>query len=844
MTMFPPCPSEGSTGPAATVTRGLLLLLFGLLGGTAWSAPSGSWTGTWQSQWRGGGAVLHLQQTGAEVTGHYPLYEGQVQGTVKGREFSGTWREASGRQGGFIFTLSPDGDSFMGRFDSDEWWTGTRLSDSHAFESPPPDLSSPREALRSFIVAANAARGGFIERIRPALDTIDFAGSGMQSSESRDGALLPQEKIDYARSLFLVLDELTFRIWDLPGSSDSSVPDADRVTVSLEQAGSDLALELSFVKRGNDWLIDPPAPDLLAGTLSQLTEAHGDAPRFSSEHLRLRHPRATMRTFLEEIHNLDAGGSEHIRRTMDVANYAQGLQHEEIDLLAHYLKQVLDRIGFVIYQEIPNDPTQREPYVHFRHEAGNVIISPFETEGGDIEWRFAADTLRSLRSLYTAIEDMPIVKGVTAVPHDSPYFAVRDTLRDRAPSLLHPLGPLEGWQWLALVLLLGTSVFLSFLVSALILWLLRWRSGWAGALANARIRLALVWPLRITFIGFFWYFKIGALGLPESISTPTRSLAATFAIGSAVWLSYRGTGLISDFSSRTIGKEGQQAIFTSLSLGMLRIAIIVVGALLIADSWSLPYSSVLAGLGVGGLALALAAKETVQNTIAGFTLFADSPLKVGDFCRYGDKLGTVEKIGLRSTRIRSRDRTVVSIPNGEFASMQLENFTVRDRVLLRTTLGLRYETTPDQLRFVLAELRRLLLRHPMVDPDPARVRFTGFGAHSLDVEVYAYILTPEWNDFLAIQEDLYLRMMKIVDDSGTGFAFPSQVNYLARDPGNDPARTSEAEAAVAAWRDSNRLPFPHFGPEELEEFAHQLDFPPEGSSVAVESESKPPDAVP
>ena len=114
---------------------------------------------------------------------------------------------------------------------------------------------------------------------------------------------------------------------------------------------------------------------------------------------------------------------------------------------------------------------------------------------------------------------------------------------------------------------------------------------------------------------------------------------------------------------------------------------------------------------------------------------------------------------------------MVSVPNGHFASLELENFTVRDRIWLHTPIGVRYETTPDQLRHVLVEIRRMLYAHPQVDPRPARIRFVNFGAYSLDLEIFAYVLTADYDEFLAIQEDIYLRIMDIVEQSGTGFAF-------------------------------------------------------------------------
>jgi MscS family membrane protein len=248
-----------------------------------------------------------------------------------------------------------------------------------------------------------------------------------------------------------------------------------------------------------------------------------------------------------------------------------------------------------------------------------------------------------------------------------------------------------------------------------------------------------------------------------------------------------------------------------------------------AEAVGIPIAPLVAGLGVGGLAIALAIRPTLENIIGGLTLFADRPVRVGDFCRYGDEIGTVEQIGLRSTRIRTLERTIVTVPNAEFSQMQLDNFAARDMRLLKTTLGLRYETTPDQLRYVLAELRKLLLGHPKVTPAPARVRFVGYGAYSLDVEIFAYLHCQDQDTFLAIQEDIYLRIADIVTEAGTGFAFPSQTTYLGRDGGVDVERGREAEAKVEDWREHNRLPFPEFDPVTRSKMEDTLDYPPRGA---------------
>jgi MscS family membrane protein len=328
-------------------------------------------------------------------------------------------------------------------------------------------------------------------------------------------------------------------------------------------------------------------------------------------------------------------------------------------------------------------------------------------------------------------------------------------------------------------------------------------------------------------------FTIGrrSLGLAIPLAGALRYLEILLFAVAVVWIAFRLVdlgALALRVRSEHRGNLGLLPVLTPAAR-FTKIVVLLIGVLTVLGSLGVNVSAALAGLGIGGIAVALAAQKTLENLIGGISLFADRPVRVGDFCRYGDQIGTVEEIGLRSTRIRSLERTLVSVPNAEFAAMQLDNFAVRDRRLLKTLLQLRYETTPEQMRYVLVKLRELLLSHPKVAPDPARVRFVGYGAYSKDVEVFAYLRCQEQNDFLAIQEDILLRMEDIIGEAGSGFAFPAQTAYLAQDTGVNAERGSEAEARVEEWRGSDRLPFPEFASDERGRLEDTLDYPPKGS---------------
>jgi MscS family membrane protein len=213
-------------------------------------------------------------------------------------------------------------------------------------------------------------------------------------------------------------------------------------------------------------------------------------------------------------------------------------------------------------------------------------------------------------------------------------------------------------------------------------------------------------------------------------------------------------------------------------------------------------------------------------------------IRVGDTCNFNGRVGTVEDISLRSTRIRTVERTELSIPNGALATMNVENLSRRDKFLFNPNLGLRPETAPDQLRYVLTEARRLLYQHPKVETVSARIRLAGLEQGWPVLEVFTYVLTRDGAEFTAIREDILLRLMSIVDDAGTGFTFPSQNVYLGRNPSIDQAKAEQAEAKIREWRDQKQLPFPDFAPTEIAEIRDSLPYPAPESAVNPETDRR------
>jgi MscS family membrane protein len=260
-------------------------------------------------------------------------------------------------------------------------------------------------------------------------------------------------------------------------------------------------------------------------------------------------------------------------------------------------------------------------------------------------------------------------------------------------------------------------------------------------------------------------------------------------IGGLVWLAFLVNRRGEEYFKRRMerqGRLGSTAILRPVR-GMMDVIVAISGLMFALHSFGINPSAFLAGLGVGGIAVALAAQKTLENVIGGASLILDEAVRVGDTFKIGDVVGTIEAVGLRSTRIRTLDRTLVTIPNGQMATMTLENYSARDNFWLRHLVGLGYETQPSNLKAVLAAVRELLGQDSRVLPASVRVRFLRFAESSLELEVFAYALARDWSHFLQIQEDLLMQIRQIIISNGAQIAFPVRTVHVKSDRKPDDA---------------------------------------------------------
>jgi MscS family membrane protein len=387
-----------------------------------------------------------------------------------------------------------------------------------------------------------------------------------------------------------------------------------------------------------------------------------------------------------------------------------------------------------------------------------------------------------------------------------------------------------AWQWIALLLCLPLSAALA--------WVTTWIIGLPRKLrrhprAGPAVWAAISHPLQLVLATIFHLAFVRNLSLPLLPRHYYQLTAGVVFIIGASWLVWRILQqVMRRLRQRAIyaGRTGEGSVML-LGERILKALIFIIAVFVILNSLGVNMTTALAGLGIGGIAVAFAAQKTLENLFGGITILGDEVIHVGDTCRFGDREGVVEDISMRSTRIRTPERTEVFVPNGLLATMNVENLSRRDKMLFRTNLGLRVETSADQLRYVLAQVRRLLYEHPKVETEGARIRFIAIDSSALTLELFCYILTRNVPEFLAIREDLLLRIMDIVKDSGTDFAFPSQTLYLGRDSGLDKEKTAAVASEVKQWREESKLPFPDFTPTDISEFSNSLPYPQPGSAL-------------
>jgi MscS family membrane protein len=563
-------------------------------------------------------------------------------------------------------------------------------------------------------------------------------------------------------------------------------------------------------------------PARAQASLSNLLQSSPSTPTTTtpSDPLDRTTPSSAVLGFLRAAQSGDYGIAAQYLQMNAARRQAEGEQ------LATQLKYVMDgtafsgRVGnFTQPEGIP-----QEGVAFGRQRIGTMASGDVEVDldlvrvsdpvAGKI-WLISSETLAKVPELYDQVE-------ARQVEHKLPSVLVK-----------HQFAGMPLWQWLALLLALPVAAAISWLVLVLLEIPLRWWARWRGHsdIANWRSVSGPAWLLAGTLVHEFFVRYLGIALLPRHYYFQTASIALIVGFAWIAWRALRW--FLRGVRTRALS-HGHAGTGSLMLLGerIIKAVIVVTGAFAALTTLGFNMTTALAGLGIGGLAIGFGAQQTIANLFGGVSILGDEVIRVGDTCRFGDRTGTVEDIGLRSTRVRTEERTLLAIPNGTVATINVENLSRRDKILFKTTLGFRPETKADHLRYVLSEIRRMLYSHPKIETKSVRVRLADIAAAgSLSVDVVSYVLTVDYNEFAAVREDLLLRIMDLVDDAGASVALPSQTLYISRDSGLEKEKAESAAKKITDLRDNKKLPFPDFHQEDISSFKGTIDYPQPESAV-------------
>lgn len=464
-------------------------------------------------------------------------------------------------------------------------------------------------------------------------------------------------------------------------------------------------------------------------------------------------PRGAVERFLGACrHNDYTSAAERL----DLRKVPRAVRAERGPLLARQLEAVLERnvtIDVALLSDAPEGerdddlPPNRDllAIVDTEHGAVEVLLDRITTPDGTATWKVAGDTVARIPDLYTELGYGP--------------FA------DRLPTPLVTLRFLgiRLWQWIGLGLVILAGIAVSWLTSRLVSQVgsrLLTRLG-----LDVRYATSIAGPIRLLVA---IAVTVAALPFLAFALAPLRVLLGiqqALAIIACTWMVLRAIDVLSTRAQRRFVQHRQLGAVSMVPLGrrMLKIAVAGLAIVTALQNFGFNVTGIAAGLGIGGLAIALAAQKTVENLFGGVSLIADQPVRVGDFCRFGETQGMVEDIGLRSTRIRTLDRTVVTIPNAQFSALPLENLSRRDRILARATLVLRSNLGAERVRDILTQLRTMLAAQPKVEGPSARATLVHLGPQ-IEIEIFAYILTTSWHEYLEHREQMFLGALDAVGE--------------------------------------------------------------------------------
>ncbi len=514
----------------------------------------------------------------------------------------------------------------------------------------------------------------------------------------------------------------------------------------------------------------------------------------------LQSPRATMATFLHAMNDIKRGKQERMEdavKTLDLSGVNPLVRKERGEDLAWSLLEVLDRTRAVDLERVP-DRKEGDPWMFARYRNGEVRIRRMD----DGRWLFDRETMDALPAILQEVANR--ARQVTG-DDNSRWLPLHIRLQQHLPAwLVKRAFILQNWQWLALLIIIAVGVVadrLAQLFSRAFMrhWLRRYPQV-ERRIGDADTRLR---PLGLMLMALIWWLGILFLGLPETVLLVLLVAVKLLASIGVVWTAWRLVDVVSALLTLKAEATDNRVddVLVPLVARTLKIFIAAGGAIFVANNLNIDITGLLAGLGIGGLAFALAAKDLVQNFFGSLTVLMDRTFTVGDWIIVGDIEGSVEDMGFRSTRIRTFYNSLVTIPNSRFITAEVDNMGARRYRRYKQKFGVTYDTPPEKIEAFCEGLREIVRQHPYMRKDYFQIWFNDLGASALEILIYVFWETPDWTTELRERHRFLLDALRLAEELGVEFAFPTQTIYLHKEePSGSKPSPSLEEARETARR--------------------------------------------
>lgn len=339
-------------------------------------------------------------------------------------------------------------------------------------------------------------------------------------------------------------------------------------------------------------------------------------------------------------------------------------------------------------------------------------------------------------------------------------------------------------DWSYLLLALTVSFFGAALFTTLFLKILQKGAKKTQTKIDDIIIKIIAKPMHLALKSIGAYLSFNLVALPNSAEQFIHHFLVSLILFSIFLFLYKAVGIISYSLSRLtdkLGKKISKEVINFIAKG-IKVFVFMLGAMTILQQWGINVSGFVASLGLGGLAFALAAKDTAANLFGSLVIFIDKPFNIGDWVQTPDVEGTILEIGIRSTKVRTFAQAVVTVPNANLANAAIINWSRMGKRRIKSSLGLTYSTTPEQVTAILKDLKDYLIKNPDIDDETIFINFSGFGESTLDIFCYFFTKTTNWGEYMNIKEEVFLEFMRIITHKHKAeFAFPSRTLYLKKE---------------------------------------------------------------